>query len=42
MILVPALMVFGFSGEAARVGKALTGSGGLLEGHDLMNGAASV
>jgi len=27
---------------AVRVGKALTGSGGLLDGHDLMKAAASV
>lgn len=42
MILVPAVMFIGFSGEDTSLGKALTGSGALVEGHETMNGAASV
>ena len=42
MISVPDVMLAGLSGEAVRVGKALTGKGGLSEGQESMNGAASV
>lgn len=39
---MPELTVFGFSGEAVSMGNAFTGRGGLVDGQDLMNGAASV